>query len=95
MGSVSLCVSAKALKNPKWQFQPFFAIPPSAFPELSHQDEKRPPTHFQLLMCDIRKYRSTLVGRESGGEVERSGCERVALTMRAMMAIGDGGDALL
>ena len=31
-------------------------------------------------------------GRESGGEVERSGCERVAPTMRA---IGDCGDALL
>ena len=67
----------------------------SCFPDLSHQEQNRPPTHFQLLMCDIRKYRSTLVGRESGGEVERSGCERVALTMRAMMAIGDGGDALL
>ena len=24
MGSVSLCVSAKALKNPTWQFQPLF-----------------------------------------------------------------------
>ena len=67
----------------------------SVFPDLSHQEQNRPPTHFQLLMCDIGKYRSTLVGRESGGEVERSGCERVALTMRAMMAIGDGGDALL
>ena len=67
----------------------------SVFPDLSHQEQKRPPTHFQLLIWHIRKFRSTLVGRESGGEVERSGCERVALTMRAMMAIGDGGDALL
>ena len=59
------------------------------FPDLSHQEQNRPPTHFQLLICHIRKFRSTLVGRESGGEVERSGWESVA---PVMMAIGDGSD---
>ena len=33
--------------------RPRFAA--SGFPDLSHQDEKRHSTHFQLLMCDIRK----------------------------------------
>ena len=34
-------------------------------------------------MCHIREYRTTLVGRESCGKVERSGWERVAPTMMA------------
>ena len=55
-------------------------------------------------MCHIRKYRTTLVGRESGGKVERSGWERVAPTMmakgrqqkaRARQAAGVGGSGLL
>ena len=45
-------------------------------------------------MCDIRKYRTTPAGRWSDSEVERSGWERVAPTILAVIG-DDGGDALL
>ena len=45
-------------------------------------------------MCHIREYRTTLVGRESCGKVERNGWERVAPTILAVIG-DDGGDALL
>ena len=33
-------------------------------PDLSHQDEKRHSTHFQLLMCDIRKSLTASVSKK-------------------------------
>ena len=43
--------------------------PPPGFPDVSHQDEKRHSTHFQLLIYHIRKLRDIISLQKVVGEV--------------------------